>query len=516
MKITMAMIFDGLCRRFTCVKGPFYASDYPVMAVFTEASESLRRGEGCYVIDDIHGGVPSWIPPEAFVFAGDAQEPPRSYAIWVTDENDRKAVRDAIAEVISYYTGWADELLNLTIHGAGLEELIDFAHHLFGNPMTIIDHNYRVLAHTQQDVMDDSLWVASRAESATAEEFQDLVASEKDAEDFELFLERLRRNGEIFYHTTSIGTSVSACVARVMQSGLAIVNVVQKNRPVTQGDFDCLRYFSSIVGTKIRAIEFTWRSSVRSYDALLQDVVRGNLVGAGEIKSRLGEAWIDTLSYFTVFVVDSRKGLARYHELCSIEDDLAVRFPEARGVIHARTLVLFVNHESPIVNIDTKALEDYLQSHNLVAGMSDSCGIEVSLHDLVYQAQIALRIGRWQFPNDTIFEFCRCRPYYLFDLCCRRGDQNRFIHPCLAQIAEHDASAGVMLMPTLRSLVHNYGNRFSTAKDLGIQRNTLQYRLEKIESMCSVDFSDEAVFDHICLSVRLLEYYSINFKHGLP
>ena len=422
MKITMAMIFDGLCRRFTCVKGPFYASDYPAMAVFTEASESLRRGEGCYVVDDIHGGVPSWIPPEAFVFAGDAQEPPRSYAIWVTDENDRKAVRDAIAEVISYYTGWADELLNLTIHGAGLEELIDFAHHLFGNPMTIIDHNYRVLAHTQQDVMDDSLWVASRAESATAEEFQDLVASEKDAEDFELFLERLRRNGEIFYHTTSIGTSVSACVARVMHSGLAIVNVVQKNRPVTQGDFDCLRYFSSIVGTKIRAIEFTWRSSVRSYDALLQDVVRGNLVGAGEIKSRLGEAWIDTLSYFTVFVVDSRKGLARYHELCSIEDDLAVRFPEARGVIHARTLVLFVNHESPIVNIDTKALEDYLQSHNLVAGMSDSCGIEVSLHDLVYQAQIALRIGRWQFPNDTIFEFCRCRPYYLFDLCCRRGD----------------------------------------------------------------------------------------------
>ena len=61
-------------------------------------------------------------------------------------------------------------------------------------------------------------------------------------------------------------------------------------------------------------------------------------------------------------------------------------------------------------------------------------------------------------------------------------------------------------MPTLSCLVENGGNKTLTAKALGIQRNTLQYRLAKIESLCSVNLSNEDVFDDIVFSVKLRQY----------
>lgn len=506
MKVTMAMIFDGLSKYFTCTRGPMYVPERPVFAALELESESEIISDACFVATIKEAEQTQFESPESLIVIDEGEDESVSCAIRVSGKHSTQEVRNRIAESINEYMAWSDELLNLTIHGAGLEELIDFAHNLFENPMTIIDHNYRIIAYTEQDVMEDDLWVVTQGDLHNGDKPISLVSTEKDAKGFEFFLEQLRIHGEMFAHVTSIGTRVSARVVRVMPSGLIIVNIAEKNRSVTEGDFACLRYFSKIIGAKMRAIEHSWHSSMKSYDALLQDVVRGNLVEASEIKSRLGESWIETLPYFTVFVVDSRQGFARYHELCAIEDEISERFPEARCVIHARTLVVFVNHESPLVHFCIEDFRHFLKLRSLMAGMSDSCGIEVSLHDLVDQAQMALRIGRKQFPDEIVVPFAQCRIFYLFDLCCRCGEQDRFLHPCLKRLSEYDSSAGVKLMPTLRSLVHNHGNRFLTAAELGIQRNTLQYRLEKIASVCEIDISDEQVFDHISLSVWLLEY----------
>lgn len=80
------------------------------------------------------------------------------------------------------------------------------------------------------------------------------------------------------------------------------------------------------------------------------------------------------------------------------------------------------------------------------------------------------------------------------------------MHPLVWQLIEHDATAKVPLMPTLRSLVQNGGNRIATASHLAIRRNTLQYRIGKIESIGQVDLSDEAAFDHVATSLSLLDY----------
>jgi hypothetical protein len=144
----------------------------------------------------------------------------------------------------------------------------------------------------------------------------------------------------------------------------------------------------------------------------------------------------------------SHSGLLKYHQLCQIEDDLVAILPEGRSVIHARTLISFINHEGDLDQSGWGALKSYLTRKGLIAGMSESRGDDCSLHNLVNQAQIALRIGRRCYPDEVILSFESCRRYCLFDLCLERDDWRRYIHPCLYRISAYDLTASMPLMPT--------------------------------------------------------------------
>ncbi len=506
MIVTMSMVFDGLSKRFACEKGDSYSPDHAVMGAFPASDHAVghERWNVCYVCEESVDSA--MIPNDAKIAIVHASGRKPSCAIVVLTATSAEEVRAAAAAVICAYTNWADELLTLSLHKSGLEELLDLAHTIFGNPMNIVDQDYRVLAHTHIDSMEDSLWITTCGASVDQAEGIVLIASEEDRKGFLRYLEELRCKEELFGYRTTRNTLVTACLIRKTHTSLMIVNIVQKNRAVTDGDLACLRYFSKILGSKLKAIEFTWHHDAQGYDALLQDILRGNLSAASDAKERLGEVWSQMLPYFTVLVIDARDGFLRYNQLCQVEDDLAGIAPQAKSVIHARKLVLFVNHVTEDPAIELEGLEAYLCKHDLIMGVSDSRDVECSLHDLVSQARIALRVGQRCFPDRTIFPYRDCRVFYLFDLALNRGDWRRAVHPLVWQLIEHDATAKVPLMPTLRSLVQNGGNRIATASHLAIRRNTLQYRIGKIESIGQVDLSDEAAFDHVATSLSLLDY----------
>ena len=507
MIVTMAMVFDGLARRFECVKGAHFKPGHPVVGA-RAVSDRLSTGDGdgiCYVSCDQVDSSRFGIKHESVVhgrLAGAGEVP---CAIAVSGVSGQAELCNEVARVINAYTIWANDLLELDVHGAGLEEMVDYAHGLFGNPMTIIDHNYRVIAYSKTDCMDDCLWVAATGGENALDSSRAPATCIEEA-GFLKYLDELKEHGELHHFKTAIDTEVTACLARDGDNGLVAVNVVGKNRPVTEGDLDCLKHFGKIVGSKMRAIEFTWQDSSNCYDALLHDVVRGNLVNANDFRTRLGEKWINVLPNFTVLVIASHTGLLKYHQLCQVEDDLIGILPDARCVIHARTLVCFINHAGSLDRCEWGAFKAYLEQGGLVVGVSESRGDDCSLHDLVRQAQIALRVGRRQYPERTVVDYDDCRQYYLFDLCIRCGDWRRYLHPCLKLLERHDEDSNAPLLPTLECLVRNFGNKTIAAKSLDIKRNTLQYRLEKIEQLCRIDLSDEAVFDHIATSFALRDF----------
>ena len=202
----------------------------------------------------------------------------------------------------------------------------------------------------------------------------------------------------------------------------------------------------------------------------------------------------------------AKKGLLRYYQLCMIEDDLKIIVPDGIGVIHSRTLVLFINHDESLEDEMFERIEEYARKYSLAVGSSESADDNVSLDELVKQAQFALRARDMLWPEKTLVRFADCRSYYLIDLCARQSNWLLHCHPCIEKIIGHDRTSTAPLYPTLRCLMQNHGNRTKTAEDLGIQRNTLQYRIAKIEEVGEINLLEDATFENVSFSVDLYHY----------
>lgn len=79
----------------------------------------------------------------------------------------------------------------------------------------------------------------------------------------------------------------------------------------------------------------------------------------------------------------------------------------------------------------------------------------------------------------------------------------------MLDLADYDIQYSSDLIQTLRVLVNNQGNVAQTARNLNVHRNTIKYRIQKIEEIIGISLSSANVFLNISI---LLKIYDIREK----
>lgn len=134
----------------------------------------------------------------------------------------------------------------------------------------------------------------------------------------------------------------------------------------------------------------------------------------------------------------------------------------------------------------------------------------LDIRRLYHQAVTADRIGTTLQPEQTYHRFADYRAYAMLDACVSHENVNDYLHPCISRLRHHDKEGGSSLLPTLICYLDNDRNQVATANRLFIQRNTLLYRLRKIETLCGVDLRNTATIMDIMFSLRLLDYLDLS------
>ena len=84
------------------------------------------------------------------------------------------------------------------------------------------------------------------------------------------------------------------------------------------------------------------------------------------------------------------------------------------------------------------------------------------------------------------------------------GAVERFANDLLWALLEHDAQHNAELVSTLASYLEHGGNNASTATALSVHRNTLKYRLQRVQEISGHDLSDPDMLFNLQLAVRVL------------
>jgi purine catabolism regulator len=124
----------------------------------------------------------------------------------------------------------------------------------------------------------------------------------------------------------------------------------------------------------------------------------------------------------------------------------------------------------------------------------------------IAQAEQALALGR-QVSESAITAYADLGLFRLLLATARepvlRGELDSFYEATLGKLLTYDRERGSDLVPTLEAFLATLGAPLATAERLHVHRNTLLYRLSRIEAVAGVDLRDPEARLMLHLALRI-------------
>ena len=513
MRPTMGMVLDGLRRKVPCEKGCSFDPSVPVSfsCELRPANVSRRRG-WAFVCDDLllsdlasSGESPDHVPPEQIIgISRPGQRDSSPCSILVTGDFPVSHIVDKAEEVICAYKTVIEEMSALAMGNSKLGDLVDCAYRVIGNPILVQDCALRVRACTTYDAMDDELWVP--LDSRRAE-----FAGRAKVRGFDELKGLLQDRGEVLDHRMYNGVHHASRKTNEKGDDFLLVHIVQKNRPITEGDADMLRFLCSMIELRRKASQEADAKSI-GFSGLMTDALEGRVGDHVEFENRIRALGLKTYPYVVAVLVKPRKGRLIDGQAIRILRNLERAFPYGRGFPYESALLVFFGHDAgkAPTKAEYKRLESFLSHSGLVGSVSETRLAGASVREMYESCLFTLEAGRRVSPDRFLHRFEDCRPYWPYEACLKDGCAALYRHDALDVLARHDSSSEEGLLQVLKCFAENGGNKTRTARALFMQRGTLQARLNEIEGICQVNLSDPLVLDHLKRSFALDEYCKLS------
>lgn len=133
--------------------------------------------------------------------------------------------------------------------------------------------------------------------------------------------------------------------------------------------------------------------------------------------------------------------------------------------------------------------------HEIPFGLSDIVRGVYEIGHAYREARDALEIGRVVDPDLKRYAIYELRTLQRFTATLAIHDGMLPESPVLAELDRHDREKGTNLVETLEAYLRSEGNTSAAARELGIHRHTLLYRLDRIRELTNLTFTPATRLD---------------------
>lgn len=115
----------------------------------------------------------------------------------------------------------------------------------------------------------------------------------------------------------------------------------------------------------------------------------------------------------------------------------------------------------------------------------------------------AIKIGSKISPNQTIYDYASYQTYAVLQYTPQQVTEN-FIRTTLGPLIEYDKESNSNLIKTLDVYLEKCLSPAETARELGVHRNTIHFRLAKIKELLGTSLNDGNILFQLNLASRML------------
>lgn len=407
---------------------------------------------------------------------------------------------EIIQGIFDFYEDWS-ESLELEIRDRNYEKIADRCWQVFHDPIIIMDANNHALGLTRQyppDSLDFEWSYLSRYGYTSVNAVRQL---EENTPAGVFWRHGVQRFGTARGNTLGYGGASYSMFRGDEYCGR--LTVLEAERPLNRGDIQLLRYVGTRLETALRE------------ESLPEENQNGNVLFKLLLEQPYDAAALDfQLRYyqwnredtFSLVILelpeqdDAQNGSRDIDMLRSI---LISHLSGVAVLQHGVGLLLLSNRYLPDDGASCTLLRSLSIGNPLKVSFSLTCrGIE-NTPALYRQASYAMEAGKRERPGESFYD---CFYYGIEYILRSRSleDACSACMPAVCRIWENRDSGGEQFQ-TLKAFLDNERSVSKTAEALFTHRNTIIYRLKKIEEALGCSLDELYIREYCRISIRVLE-----------
>lgn len=258
------------------------------------------------------------------------------------------------------------------------------------------------------------------------------------------------------------------------------------------------------------------------FEQLIRDLIDMNTISEEEVQNRLDLMEAQTKHFYCCLVIVLAGTDAATHPFNSMIGGLGKIFPSGYFAIYQDHIVAMLPvAERRFPDYDRKEFLRLLHNFQAFAGLSGPLSRLEQFRTVYLMASSAIRLGRaLGTPDaDPVYLYNDYRIYHMIDM-CREGFINRYhhdnlaylCHPMVISLYAHDRDHQTDFVEILSTYLRADCNLTKTARILNFHRNTMLYKLSKIEAIIGDTLTDSNLKQTLLLSCYTIRYITDYLK----
>ena len=413
-----------------------------------------------------------------------------------------------LSEILSCYSSWENRFRILELESASCQQFIDKGSEMLGCQLAFVSSGYSVRSFSAKGEKSSSFMDELTKVGYLASPYMDMVLEARKAAEFE-------------DSTLTIpcidGTSVVVTSISYHLKNIGYLFLVSHDEQSMYRIFN----FSPILGSAIRHL-LTTGSSIGNYSgnsafqSLVSDLIELKVESMDEIKTRLEFMNLKLKKIYLILLVEFDSVPLSPAPINFIVNQLERLIPNSIVTTYLDDIVIWCQQaQFDRCSFDHEAVTGLLKKYGARIGISNPSKHYLFMNTFYLQCKSAIKFGK-NFTADSnklIYYYEEFRLMDIIDMCSvnfrtkyNHGNLIYLCDPAILWLVHYDRKHNTNLADVLYAYLMNDCNSTKTAKQLNIHRNTMLYKIDKIESLVNHSLSDGTFRLNLMFSYLAIKY----------
>jgi sugar diacid utilization regulator len=418
-------------------------------------------------------------------------------------KTDLHAVYNSIVELLKEgdtEKEFMEALYRSILRDDDIQKICDLAKEFLHNPIVVLDNSLKHIAESSETKVKAAIWIDQRKNGSyiSTDYVQVLAEQAGYKKDHYSTSPVLLPKGKLKYRRI-----ISHIFLNHHPIGTIVIFEVQRN--IQEVDLKIAKMLSEVLTLKMKNDEFLLYSKGVVYEHLFQDLL-DETITSSVLYERIKSHHLTIEEDIYVLAVDISEFDRTYKTLQYFRSVMDEIIEKGKSILYNNYIVIVVMCKDGIYlsGNEISKMNTFCKEKKLSAGIS-RCFHDISMLKTHFeQAITALNL------NYRINKECRLSSYveftteHMITIASEKTDLIQFCEEGLLKLMKYDASNHMNLAECLHEFLVQERNLAHTALALHMHRNTLIYRVNKIQEIMQHDLDDSNYRFNLLLSFKII------------